>query len=1029
MRERLLASSMICGAALLGLASQAAAQESSGAEVSEIVVTGSRIVRQDYVATSPIATVTGEQLQQNADVTLDTFLNNLPQVVPSGTTTSNNPGNGGQSNIDLRGLGPNRNIVLIDGRRAMPSANNLTVDLNTIPAALIQNVEVITGGAGAAYGADAIAGAINVRLKTDFEGVDLRLNYSNSSEFWDSKEFNFQAVVGGNFADGKGNAVVAFDRSTREALVKSQRDFAAQATSTTSFLPEGALFWGSGNAPSLGALQGIFAGYGVAPSAVALQSGTIGFNLDGTLFYKGVFNNPLDVQNFRYPIDGQVNQNLYPDLYSYNFDFVNLLVLPLDRYSFMGKLNYKFDNDIEVFTNIGWTQYTATTALAPTPFPTVNSRNSCDAESDDVVTSLVACGQGVTQQLVVPVTNPFIPADLRTLLNSRTGDDPALAGAGAAEPFRMRQRSLDLGLRESEYTNTIVQFMAGIRGPVGDTGWDFEAYVSEGRTEIGQKQFGGLDTQRLQTLIEAADGGASICEGGFNIFGRQPISDECASYLEVSTLISTTMKMQVGQAFIRGPLFTLPAGQMQGVLGVEYRGFEYELDPGAASGPLSGPNTQNADEGNNEFKDVFGELLVPIARDLPFAQSIDLNIGARYSESDFTDKISGTKVGPRGSWAYKAEVDWQIIDPLRARVSYQRAVREPNFGELFAGGGSAPQYFDPCSVTSQFRQQGGAQAAAICQNAGFNGGVSAGNIGNYVQTPGSQIGVDLLGNTNLDPEIGKTLTAGIVWRWPSDNQWLSRLQGSIDYYNIKVEDAILTPTPNQIVAACYNYYGTNPNMDPDTDNCFGITRTGTDILWVYNPATFDTTGAFIATNEGTIKTSGVDIQIDYGFDWEWLGRESWGSVRSNLLVTKLIEFKTRDPFEGSVELDFAGTANYFGGGLAVGQSFPEWKATWTTNWDIGPFTANLRGRYIDSMKNRLDVEFPGETEFTGPDAVWYWDIAGAWRVTDNVELRLGVNNLFDKEAETYNPNVQSGTDPSTYDVIGRRVFGTLRLRF
>ncbi|MES2344038.1 MAG: Plug domain-containing protein, partial [Pseudomonadota bacterium] len=187
MRSRLLASSMICGAAITAFSASAAYAQDG--EVTEVVVTGSRIVRQDYVANSPISTVTGEQTVANADITLDTYLNTLPQVNPSGTTTSNNPGNGGQSNIDLRGLGANRNVVLVDGRRPMVSANNLTVDLNTIPQALIESIEVITGGAGAAYGADAIAGAVNVKLKRNFEGVDIRANYSNSTEFWDAEEY------------------------------------------------------------------------------------------------------------------------------------------------------------------------------------------------------------------------------------------------------------------------------------------------------------------------------------------------------------------------------------------------------------------------------------------------------------------------------------------------------------------------------------------------------------------------------------------------------------------------------------------------------------------------------------------------------------------------------------------------------------------------------------------------------------------------------------------------------------------------
>jgi outer membrane receptor protein involved in Fe transport len=174
-RERLLASSMICGAAFAAFSAGVAQAQEAG-EVSEVVVTGSRIVRQDYVANSPIATVTGDQIVANADVTLDTYLNTLPQVNPASGTTSNNPGNNGQSNVDLRGFGANRNVVLVDGRRPMISSNAMTVDLNTIPQALIESVEVITGGAGAAYGADAIAGAVNLKLKTNFEGIDIRVN-------------------------------------------------------------------------------------------------------------------------------------------------------------------------------------------------------------------------------------------------------------------------------------------------------------------------------------------------------------------------------------------------------------------------------------------------------------------------------------------------------------------------------------------------------------------------------------------------------------------------------------------------------------------------------------------------------------------------------------------------------------------------------------------------------------------------------------------------------------------------------------
>lgn len=1024
-RGRLLASSMICGTAFAALATAAPAFAQEDTEVEAVVITGSRIARQDYIANSPITTVTGDQAVANADVTLDTYLNTLPQVNPAGTTTSNNPGNGGQSNVDLRGFGSNRNIVLVDGRRPMVSANTLTVDLNTIPQALVDSIEVITGGAGATYGADAIAGAVNIKLKKDFEGLDVRASYSNSTEYWDAEEYQFSAVLGGNFADGKGNAVIAFDRSYRESLIKSQRPFSQNATSTTSFLPEGTFRFSGTNAPTLAAVQGVFAGYGVAPGAITANSGQLGFNQDGTLFYTGIYNSPFDAQNYRGPIDGTVNQTLYPDLYVYNFDFVNILVLPMDRYSFLSKINYELDNGVEFFGQVGWTEYNATAALAPTPFPTVNTRNACNAGPTDVVSALVTCGSQISQEIVVPVTNPFIPADLIPILNSRTGDDTALVGSGATEPFKMRQRTLDLGLRQSVYENTVVQFLAGIRAPLGDGGWSFEGYVSEGRTEIDETQTGNLDTQRLQGLLEAADGGASICAGGFNIFGRQPISAECREYLEVQTTLSTTMKQQIASAFVSGPVYELPAGDVQVVAGAEYRGFDYVFDPGAVSGPISGLNTQSADSGTNAFYDLFGEALIPLIKDAPFAQNVELSLGYRYSWSEFEDRISGQTRASRGSPSWKIELNWAVVDELRFRASYQRSVREPNFSELFASGGSAPQYFDPCSINTNARTGPNAAAVrALCLLPGNFLGVSAGAIDNYVQLPGSQIGVDVAGNTELDPEQGKTFTMGVAWQSPWDSQWLGRLRGSVDYWNIQIDEAIIVPTPNQITAACFNYYGTNPTYTNTTSACQGILRTGSDILWIYNPS--DPGGFFNGNNDGYQKASGVDFQFDYGFDMEWLGLSNWGSVRLNALVSYLIEFKQKDPFEGSVELDFAGSAAYFGSGL--GTSYPEWKSTITAAWDVGDFSFQARGRYIGEMVNRLAIEFPGE-DFTGPDSVWYVDLAGTYDLTDSVQFRLGVNNVFDKEPEVYNPNVQSGTDPSTYDVVGRRVFGQVKLRF
>lgn len=404
-----------------------------------------------------------------------------------------------------------------------------------------------------------MAGAVNIKLKKNFEGVDLRAGYSNSTEFWDAKEYQVSAVVGGNFADDKGNAVIAFDRSVREAMYKNQRQFSQYATSTTSFYPDGLLFYAAGNAPSDATINALFAqpSYGSNPSMVR-SSGTLGFNSDGSLFYRGVFNDPRDPQNLRLPTsDPSINPNFYPDLYMYNFDYVNILTLPLDRKSFMSKLDYRFDNGLEVFASAGWTQYRAASALAPTPVPTL-------LVTPSIAPGLVV-GSGAFSQLAAPVTNPFIPADLRTLLNSRTGDNPSPGRRGRQRGVpESRTRTVDIGLRQENYENTVVQYMAGLRGPIGDTGWKFEAYLSEGQTKIINTQTGNVDTARLEQLLSAPDGGASLCSGGYNPFGRNPISAACQLPLRVDLSPTSDYTQQIAQAYMTGNVVDLPAGPLHG---------------------------------------------------------------------------------------------------------------------------------------------------------------------------------------------------------------------------------------------------------------------------------------------------------------------------------------------------------------------------------------------------------------------------------------------------------------------------------
>lgn len=1022
---------LLMGAVALALSSASHAQDAPGgaATLEEVTVTGSRISRPNEESTSPIQTITVEQLTANADITLDMYLNTMPQVSPGGTSTSNNPPNSGQANIDLRGLGPNRNLVLIDGRRPMVSSALLTVDVNTIPAAMIDSIDVITGGAGAAYGADAVAGAVNIKLKRNFEGVDLRTSYSNALEPWDAKEYTGSLVIGGKFAEGRGHALFGYDRSYRESMTKAQRPFSAVATSTTGTPPQGVIRWGSGNPIPEAAVDALFQSkYGVSGAQVTAQSGLLGFNRDGTLWYGGVPGNAtLQVQNFKDPIDVTVNSRFYPDFYSYNFDAPNLLVLPLDRDSFLFKTDYDVGRGVSFFAQAGWTQYRAATGLAPTPVPSVATKAPGENNQTQVGSSLIAPGQTLNGSVVVPVTNPFIPADLRTLLAARTGDDPVFVGGGAAEPWRFGFRPTVFGLRQSNFRNTVVQFLGGMRGPLpGAENWDWEVSYAQGRTTIENTQTGNLDTQKLTDVLANPASGGGAC-ATWNPFGTNVVPSSCVNYLATAISSANEFKQEILQGFVRGELGRLPAGPVGVVLGAETRRFHYTFAFRGAPGPFSGFNVGDPDGGRNSFKDVFTEALLPVVRDLPFARAVDVNVGFRRSKAAFTDIINEVDSPGRSSNAWKAEVNWSVAEPLRLRASYQRSVREPNFAELFSSSGSFPQIYDPCSVSSQARNGGNAAAIrALCVATGVQSSI----VDTYEATPGAQARTVTDGNVGLKAELGKTLTFGVVMRSPWESRWLERLQASVDFYDIKIDGPILALDTNVLIASCFNYYGTNPSYSPNYLYCQGLGRAGGAIQDVTDPRT--ASGAFAGSNGGVQKTRGIDVQLDWGFDLAWLGAgERWGAIQTSLALTHVDSFKQSESPD-LPPIEYAGTVSYFGAGL--GTSYPEWKGVFTAAWRAGDVGLGVRGRYVSAMINRTKRQFPGEANFgttVPPDVphATYWDVFASYRFLKAAEVRLGLNNAFNLQPRQYAPNVQSGTDPSTYDVVGRRAFMQLNVSF
>jgi len=948
-------------------------------QLAEITVTGSRIMRQDYEAASPIVTINRETFEQQGVVNAEQLVNTLPQVVPSFSSGNNNPG-GGQAFIDLRGLGSVRNLVLIDGKRMTPGDENGRVDINTIPTGLIERVEVISGGASAVYGSDAIAGAVNFILKKDFDGIEFGGQYG-LSELEDAQTHSFDVMMGSDLAEGRGNVVLYGSFDERDALSKGERSFSEQAVSLTSYFPMGAYFGGA-NVPTQAAVDALFATYNVAAGAV-LATDTFAFNDDGTLFATSASAATV-VQNYRGDTGSQdVGSNFFPGRYSYNFEPWNNLIIPQERISVGAIGTFTVSEKVEAYTRILFTNYSSSTALAPSPAPTGSN------------TTNPAAGAFFT----LPVTNPFVQAnaDFLSILNSRTGDSAALPGAGATEDILYRRRFVENGARIESYERDAYQAMFGMRGEISDK-WRFDGYFAHGKLNGQENQAGNVRVSAVEQLLDAPDGGVGLCAGGLNPFGTGTVSAECAAFIGVLAKNTSNVEQNLAEVVVSGDLFSLPAGTVSTAVGAFWQEQDYEFlaDSVLASGDVSGFNAQDNIIGSIDHADAFVEFFIPLLSEMPGVQLLSLTTGYRYSDHS----NSG------GNSSYKGELDWHVNDQFRVRGSYQKAVRAPNIGELFSPQEEDnPDVSDPCNFDSSFRTgANAAQVRALC----LAQGVPAAIIDTYTQTT-DQIDALAGGNPNLSEESADTYTIGFVWRPES----MDRLSLAIDYYNIQVEDVIASLDPVTVANRCYNADAANPGFELNNFYCslFGRDSIGQiqDLLEIQN-------------NLATLETSGIDVQVDYGFS---LGR--FGDLNLNL-VTTFVQAWDLQNLPGDDFLDYLGTI-----GEDPAEAIPELKGSFSALWSKGNFGATARLRYIDSMNHAASTNIgstdPAICECTGVPSTWYADVSGSWRATEELLVRVGVENLTDQAPRLYTPDADSGTDPSTYDVIGRRYFVSATYKF
>ncbi|KIQ96351.1 TonB-dependent receptor [Lysobacter sp. A03] len=945
------------GTSPMPLVASASTASSLATQLDAVVVTGSRIVRPDYVASSPTTTISREALDHTGAATIEAALNQLPQLGIGANQTNSGWGGTGRASLNLRGLGALRNLVLLDGRRLQPSDTLQVVDINTIPTALIQDIEIISGGASAAYGSDAISGVVNVKLDDHFEGVELNSQYS-AYEPGDGAITDLSATFGGNFADERGNAVLSLSHTERDGVDYMSRAFFRQSRGGSDFrLPTG-IYRPSVNPPSQAAVDAVFASYGVAPGRVP-SSSVLGYNGDGSLFLAN--NGPL---NYRGP-DGLLF-NTGTQLNNLN-QFAQLQV-PLERQSAFGRLRFAINEDVTAYGQFSYT--------------TSSSWVGAEAGND---------------AFSVPVGNPFISDDLHAILASRADPDA---------PFRLEKRfQQEAGPRTFERDFDVHQFLAGVKGtlPVVDGSWD--VYASRGRTRLVEANGGAVVVSALTSLLNAPDGGRSLCAGGYNPFGLSVLSDSCRDYLVATPISHTVLEQDVIEANLEGRLASLSAGDARFAAGLAYRSdaYAYQPDRLLQRGDIVGVFRTGPSSGSSRVHEIYAETLLPLLNERSFAESLDLGLGWRYSDYQHAGGVN----------TYKADLNWSVNESLRLRGSYQRAVRAPSVGELFVApsvsipnvGTMASGAGDQCHALSQART--GADAAAV-RALCLQQGVPAGLVDTFDNLQDEVLATSS-GNVSLKPETADTYTLGAAWNSSSSRPLWSGLWAAVDYYDIRIKDVIGTIDATSILARCFNQDGvSNPGLSQANDNCRQITR---------DPATGLITGVSLPTlNLGGYRTSGVDVQFDWRVGLDALGLDRVGGKLSVGSIVGYVDKFEQQLERGGPVYDYARTVG----------TVPRWKAVSHAEYDNSLFTAGLRWRHVGAQQHASRVTNPASTT-PGVAAHDYFDLYGTWRINSIWSVRGGINNLTDKGPPQVGSSPGS-TNASVYDIYGRQYYLSLNVR-
>lgn len=962
------------------LASPAFAQTAAGEEVvaDEIVVTGSLISNPNLERTSPVNVTTSEEIELRQTNNAEQILREIPGIVPSIGSAVNN-GNGGASFVNLRGLGSNRNIVIVDGNRLVPAELNGRFDLNNIPVALVERVDVLTGGASTTYGADAISGVVNFLTKQDFSGVEIAAS-NGITEQGDGNKFRADITVGANFDDGRGNAVFSIGYQQADPVYQGARDISV--LNIDSF---------SGNAGGSGT---------TAPARFSVP---------------GVGTRQIDPATGNFKSTSAFN--------SFNFNPYNIFQTPYERYNMYGAAHYEISDAVEVYTRGIFSKNSVSTIIAPSgafgltvavpysnPFLPAGARNTmCTANG-----------------LTTAQCNAAAAATSATDPNYRTFTSV------------VSRRATELGPRISEFQTTFFDYRLGFRGAVTDKiNWDISG--AYGQSENVQTQSGYWLNSRVKQALLATNSTTCLTDTNgcvpLNLFGASgSITPAMNAFLSANSLVTTKTDLAQAHAQISGETgFTLPwaADSVNFAIGGEYRkyGASQESDLLSQSGDLGGaggaaPNIN----GGYEVYEAIGEVVVPIVQDKPFFKSLQVSGGVRYSSY----KVDAPTAPTYKTTTYKGELGWEPGAGLKFRGNYSHAVRAPNIAELFSpvntGLTNLATTADPCANLDDNGARFGTTPTGVLRDVCIAQGAPAALIGNIAGPTAGQANSTGGGNINIKPETSNSYTLGVVYQ----PDYAPGLSLSVDYYNIKVTGAITNPTPGDAINSCFaagNLSVTNPA-------CLSIRRS--TLTGSLSGDSAEVPGLFLGlSNLGKLATDGIDVTLNYkrdlGFaDFTYalnanytfnstfqatptsVNRECTGYYSANcgsLQPTFQLSQRTTLTFgDVDVSLLWRHISGFVQEPLDVIDSGPAYSgavaALGGTNYNLGKIKA-------------YD----------------YFDLSTRLPISDNVTITLSVANLFDKAPPLTGSSIGStsynsgNTYPSTYDALGRSYSASVRFKF